>query len=548
MTAPRRIDRAGKQALPLVAVVLAFLIAVALPTALRPPPDTANASGAINPDAPPDNNTQFVEAQQEASGGGAGSSGSSPSTTVPVTIPKKASLGFCYGTPPRQIPSVYSGPCVGAYQGNNGGSTYKNVFPNEVRIAIQGGGAPPAGRLQSVKDNSASTSGDTRTWQALEEYFNRHFQFYNRRVKFYGLESGNDETAAKNEEAATLAADEYKAFAMHNTVVGVCEPYVRKGFIAFCDPVSRADGAKFTPGFFSKFPDLDENIGFGVEFVCKALVGKNAKYGGPDVNGKPRKFGYMGYKSAKGGIDGSVFAAALKKECGADVVVRMMNSATDAQGSVAATTAMRADGVTTIVLFNQGVNILLAMQQADNLGYRPEWSMIGAYAVDTNLIGTLWPKAQAQHLFGTSTSEEFPIPKETRECFQAVREIDPSFSPSGGICLQYWEQIVHTMSGIQGAGPNLNPQTFEQAMYALGHKFGQTNWNFGGGYGPDDKGFIDDVGIVYWDSDARNIDDGTPGAYVWIQGGRRFQRGQLPTDYSELFNGGASFAPAPVNK
>ncbi len=547
MTPTRRIDRAGKQALPLLAVLLAFSIAFILPTALRPPPDQANASGAINPDAPPQDNTQFVEAQQEASGGGAGSSGTSPSTTVPVTVPKTPSIGYCYGSPPRQIPSVYSGPCVGAWKGNNGGATAKNVFPNEVRVAIQGTGAPGEGRLQEAKDNNAQTNADTKTWQALEEYFNKHFQFYGRRMKFYGMASASsDDDTAENEQLATKTAEEFKAFAMHNTVVGACQAAMRKGVIAFCDPMSRADNAKFAPYAYSKFMDLDEGIGFGAEFVCKLLLNRNAKFGGGDVNGKPRKYGYIGYHNAKGGIDASVFKATLQKECGADVEVSTLSSATDAQGALAATTRFRADGVTTIIFYNQGVNVLLAMQQADNIGYQPEWVMMGAYAVDTNLIGTLWPKNQARHLIGTSTSEELPLPTETRECVQAIREIDPSFSPSKGICLQFWEQIVHTMDGLQGAGPNLTPQTFEKALFALGHQFGQTNWNFGGGYGPDDRGFIDDVSLVWWDSSAQNLDDGTPGAYVWIRNGKRFQRSQLPTDDSEFFKSGVSFAPAPV--
>ena len=37
-----------------------------------------------------------------------------------------------------------------------------------------------------------------------------------------------------------------------------------------------------------------------------------------------------------------------------------------------------------------------------------------------------------------------------------------------------------------------------------------------------------------------------PDRLVWIQNGKRFQRGQLPTDDSEFFKSGVSFAPEPV--
>lgn len=533
----------SRNVLPLVAIAVAFLIAVSLPTALRPPPDSAEASGAINPDAPPEDNTQFVEARREASGGGAGSAlGLSTTTTVPVTAKRTASLGYCYGNPARQIPSVYAGPCVGTWRGDNGGSTWKNVFPNEVRISVEGTGAPPTGRLPSASENNAATSADTRTWQALEEYFNRHFQFYNRRIKFYGLPAPADGSASAANATATVAAEQDKAFLMNSWIVGVCQPFVRKGLIAFCAPASRADNATFAPGLFSPFMDLDQALGFGSEFVCKTLTGP-AKFGGSDVNGQPRKFGYIGYQGTKGGINAQRFADAFARECNGKVAVATLTSDRDAQGAAAAVSRFRADGVTSIIFFNELINVLIAMQQADNLLYTPEWVMIGGYAVDTNLIGATLPSRQTAHLFGVSTSQEWPKSNETRECFLAVREIDPSFTPSTSVCNQWWLELVTQMSGIQGAGPNLTPRTFEKAMFALGHRFGQSNCNLGGGFGPDDKGYTDDVGIVWWSPTAPNVADNAVGAYVWTHGGRRFQRGQLPTSDGQLFTQGSSVAP-----
>jgi hypothetical protein len=546
----------ARHSVPTALVAMSFIVAaLLLPTALRPPPDTANASGALNPNAPPQqDNVQFLEASQEAAGGGAGSAGGganggtttttqAPPVANPQAETRPPSLGYCYGNPPRQIPSVYSGPCVGAGHGDNGGSTWKNVFPNEIRIDIQGTGAPPTGRLKDASQNDASTSGDTRTWQALEEYFNRHFQFYNRRVKFYGLAKPADDSAASNEASATIAADQDQAFLMHNTIVGVCEPFVRKSLVAVCDPLSRADNAAYAPGMFSPFMDLDEGIGFGSEFACKTLVGGNTKFGGADQNGKPRKFGYIGYLSSKGGIDAQKFKDAFAHECNGDVEVATMSSDADAQGAAAAITRFHADGVTTIIFYNQYTNVAVGMQQADNLAYNPEWVMVGAYAVDSNIVGEILPAHQAAHLFGLSTSQEWPKRNETRECFQAVREIDPSLSASTGICNQWWMQLVTQMSGLQGAGPHLTPQTFEKGMFGLGHRFGQSNWNLGGGFGPGDKGYTDDVAIVWWSSTAPDIVDNSVGAYVWTHGGHRFQRGQLPVGDSELFTAGSSAAP-----
>lgn len=538
----RRGASAARNSVPMLGLLAAFVVAaVLLPTALRPPPDPSNQSGAINPNAPPDNNVQLIEGSQQASGGAGSGEGATTTTTIPPKA--QASLSYCYGNPPRQIPSVYSGPCVGVWQGNNGGSTSKNVFPNEIRIGFEGASSPPEGRLPDVSSNNSSTSGGTRTWQALQEYFNQHFQLYNRKIVFYGTGEPTQDTEADYQAMVSKMADEYQTFIMNSTIVGVCRPFVRRGLNAMCDPFSRADGEAYRPGLYSQMMDLDQGMEFGSEFACKSLVGRATKFGGDDVNGKPRKFGYLGYLGGKGGIQGEKFAAAFKRECGADVEVATMNSQNDAQGAAAAITRFRADGVTSVIFYNQGVNVLVAMQQADNLSYNPEWVMVGAFAVDTNLIGLALPPKQAAHLFGLSGSQEWPQKNASRECWQAVRTIDPTLNADSGLCTQWWIQLVLQLSGFQGAGPKLTPESFQRGMVGLGHRFDMAPWAKGGGYGPGDWAYSDDVGLVWWSATAQNPTNGTLGAYVWTHGGKRFQRGQLPEGDAEFFQSGESVAP-----
>jgi hypothetical protein len=533
-----------RHSLPFAAVTVALVVAVVLlPTALRPPPDVSNASGALNPNAPPQDNTQFLEASQQASGGGAGSGeGGGASTTTSLVGNPTASLSYCFGNPPRQIPSVYSGPCVGAWHGNNGGKTWKNVFPNEIRVAVQGANGPGDGRLKEVSENDGTESGDKKTWQALEEYFNRHFQFYNRKVKFYGMPGPASTSDADINASATNAAETYQAFVIANTVVDVCKAFSRKQLISMCDNVSQADNAAFAPYLFEPYMSLNQGVDFLAEFACKSLTG-NAHFGGPDVSSKPRKLAYLGYYSPKGGIPGEEFQKAYKNECGGTALQATMSSDTDVQGASAAVARFKSEGVTSILFYNQGVNVLAAMQAADGLAYNPEWVMMGAFAVDTNLIGTALPQNQARHLFGMSSSEEIAQRPERTECAQAVREIDPGLSASTGLCKQWWVELVLTMDGLQGAGPNLTPANYEKAMHALGHRFNSTPWALGGGYGPGDHGYTDDVGLVWWNAAAPNVQDGTQGAYVWTHGAKRFQRGQLPKGDAEFFQSGIAEPP-----
>src|SRR5438876_5625511 len=104
-------------AVPVAYLVLAIgLVAVLLPTALRPPAPQTPQTAQLSPDAPPDNKTEsLIASLNRASSGTAGTStglGDNLSAAGPdVTPPPPPSTVGCphgYGNPPRQTESPYS--------------------------------------------------------------------------------------------------------------------------------------------------------------------------------------------------------------------------------------------------------------------------------------------------------------------------------------------------------------------------------------------------------------------------------------------------------
>jgi hypothetical protein len=540
----RRGKRSGglRHAAPAIYLALGILAAViALPSALRPPPDPANQSGALDPNAPPKNNPdQIIQSLRQAGGGGAGA-GEGGSGETPTTVAPVASVNRCYGNPPRQIPSVYSGPCVGAWRGNNGGKTSKNVFPNEIRIVVTNAGKPDDGRQPEPSSNNASTSANTRTWQVLAQYFNEHYQLYGRRVVFYGLGGPSQDTDASYAATAKVASDEYQAFAFLTPYVGECQHFVREGLVAMCDPLSHKQYLDQRPGMFSIQMDIDQQLGLGAEFTCKSLVGRNVKFAGGGLNGQPRKIGFLGWDSIRGGAPVDHFTSQLKSECGATVEAKQLNGPNDVGGAAAAISRFRADGITTIVFATQGVNVLSGMSTATSIGYYPEWVSLGGYADDTNLIGTVFPKEQSAHLFGF-VNVEWAQQKPLKECARAYHTIDPNNDADNGAC-GFWPMVVLTLNGLQGAGPNLTPASFEKGMFAANHRYGLTPYMMGGGFGLDDYSYVDDVALTWWNSGAVDPENGAPGAYMFTNGGRRFRRGQLPKGDDQFFVSGTAEAP-----
>ncbi|MDQ1404049.1 MAG: hypothetical protein QOG03_2365, partial [Actinomycetota bacterium] len=93
---------------------------------------------------------------------------------------------------------------------------------------------------------------------------------------------------------------------------------------------------------------------------------------------------------------------------------------------------------------------------------------------------------------------------------------------------------------IQQAGPTLNPLTLENGMIA--NKYSRGGWEATGHdptkslelFGPGDYTALSDFREVYWDASATSDIDGKKGAYVSLNGGRRYRQGEIGGDLSAI--------------
>src|SRR4051812_6128986 len=196
----KRLTRA-ERSLPLVLAAVMFLVvAVLLPTILRPAAPITNQSAEFSPDAPPDQQQSIVAALNRGSSATAGTGpgtgtnvgdgevgpgpGGAPPPPPPPPVKGKASRGRCYGNPPRQTESVYSPPCVPAFVGDNGGNTYPGVDPTEFRVAMF---VPDSDDSEEgpVDDPNAYQSRTLRAFLDMQNWFNKHFEFYGRQMRLF---------------------------------------------------------------------------------------------------------------------------------------------------------------------------------------------------------------------------------------------------------------------------------------------------------------------------------------------------------------------------
>ncbi|MEY2426031.1 MAG: hypothetical protein QOI61_1603, partial [Actinomycetota bacterium] len=366
------------------------------------------------------------------------------------------------------------------------------------------------------------------------QYFNQHYQTWGRSIVFYGLNSSS--TPDEQQAEAVRADTQDKIFGAYYLWPGFCEELVRRGGVIICNPLRQDIYERHRPGFFSFMMNRDQALGFGAEYACKRLLGRPAKFAGIAVaKDKPRRIGVVAENTPKTRITADVFATQLKNECGG--VVRPedqfeLTTDQDASAAAAAVTRLRQNGVTTVVYETVLTNTLLLMNAADAQGWQPEWVQFSANGLDFNNNPRLFPPNQRAHTFGLS-AWEVPRPNAQQECYQAYRSIDPTTEPDASVCKLYWHEILMLMNGIQEAGPKLNQKSFDDALLRLGHRFPPEEWAIGGGYGPGDYTYMDNVSEIWWDDTA--FDSAGAGAYRWTHGAKRYQRGQFDGDDSKLF-------------
>ena len=529
-----------------------FLAVAALTARQTPPPSIAEfAPQAVEQikDAPSEQSSDFGSGS-EGDGGGLAGATSTTTTTAPPAVAEvidQARVRRCIGDPPRQIEDPQSPPCVSYWGGtDNGGATSKGITATEIRIAvpfIETGPAQGADELTPVA-------------QALEQFFNSRFEFYGRRLRLVKWEgkapdAGNPEPERQQADA-TAVAEELGAFAsLPYAEQGGAESYyhdelARRGVIS----VYLGRGTNVDEDHFTEHAPYQWNIQPGSslvganvgEWTCKQLRGKPAQYAGPGSTGQ-RVFGLLTMTSPSGNDpDTSRLERALDR-CGISVAhtARVPLDAAHA-GSQNAILAFKQAGVTSIISFGQAFALFaVAMPAASNQAYFPEWivSSYGGQLEDS--AGVFAPADQLSHAFGLNFLNK-NLPPADSPINWAVKEVNPQVSGSHVEAQYLYLPLLILASGIQMAGPNLTPETFEKALMQTtfpNPNAGQAPYYQARvGFGPGDHTFFGDAAPAWWSPAEHSYQmDQRSGTYCPAQRGLRYLLGNWPGDPIPMFEG-----------
>jgi hypothetical protein len=434
----------------------------------------------------------------------------------------------------------YSPPCRGWGGGNNGGATARGVTKDTITLAWRDVGGPydigaTIGSLTGKRVNTGNATREDliRTYETLIEYFNRHFQFYGRKMKlavYKATGSATDELLGGGQAGANadaiIEAQQVKAFAdVGAQAPGFADALAHQGVIA-TNPIypSNASYARNYPYNWGLSPDCDKVARFVFDYLDKQIMDYPVIAG--QYKGQKRKVGIV-YPESPAYTPCVDHARDIFKGLGREwPEARSYRLSLDGippdSRDIAAAYANK--GITTVVLFTDPLVPYFMTATAEQSNWHPEWIEAGVAFLDTDFAAQLYEPKQWKNAFGVSLLSDL-LPARSTDAYRAYRSIDSTTSPVDlAVELMYYN-LYELAIGIQMAGPNLTPESFGQGMRA--YKPAKSVGPAGSWLYPEGEFTAPADGrVVWWDPRKTSVYNGQPGSYV--SNGERYPLGQIP--------------------
>ncbi|HXA29220.1 MAG TPA: hypothetical protein VN193_10795 [Candidatus Angelobacter sp.] len=541
---PRAVALAnGGVAASILVVVAAFGVAV---SQSRPP-----SIAAFAPDVQQHAQQKGLQGQEGANALGAAGGGTPTPAPSPTPSPARAganatptpnpnagrpALVRCYGSPPRQTEDPQSPPCKQSFQGDNGGATYPGVTRDTIYVAWPyfDKGLPPPDNHQVVID--------------LQNYFNAHFQLYGRQIKLVERPPTNTAFAQDTAQQQYSDADYIATQANPSGGIFASIGYAPEGGTAyyFNDRLAthgilsissaallrteaQLAASVYTWNTVPGYDKVEANLG---NLYCHQLKGGAPSYAGPPTPPAtawgPRKIAvYYETTTDNVAIDPQPLVSTLSA-CGVQVTAQALGS--DSASNTAAVNQMQQNADTTVACLCAPGQLNTLMSSASNQAYFPEWLVSNEQFLTYDKGAQGYPASEQPHVIGIDFNNEVLDPQ-NQFWYRAVREMDSGATyaqTSQNIYSYYrYEELLLLASGIQQAGPDLTPQSFQQGLYAtqfsnVGHG-AAPYYQAAVSFGPGDHSFYDDAAAVWFDPSGNSYttDQGNPGTYCYSHLGDR---------------------------
>jgi hypothetical protein len=423
-----------------------------------------------------------------------------------------------------QVPDdPYAPPCFEWSGGDNGGATAKGVTADAIKIGYRrsAGGADILSTIRRFQPGATPTNPEDviRTVEGLVEYFNKNFQFYGRKISLQGFQANGEPTleltGAGQQQAeadALTVANDLGAFA---DISATTEPYnaalSAKKVIALGAPyMSDEYFAARRPYAWSSAPSCSIVSRATAEAHIKTLEGLPARFAGdPALRNRKRKIAVITPDNKE---YQNCLAESVKyiKDNGGDLVTLSypLDLGGLAKSAENLLNRLQTEQITTVACACDPILPRYLVEAATKVNYRPEWVVMGTALIDSDIVASGYDQSQWKSAFGlTALGPQYPVKESPAyKAFKSVRRDQEPVEGVEGI----YDQLYLLSIGLQMAGPDLSPETFEKGMFAYPERTGpRGTWRFGPGkYTPQAT-----AAPVWWDANGDSAVTGKKGTY-----------------------------------
>jgi len=526
--------------------------------------------------------------------GGGGSSvtgGGSSTGPAPGTGQSSGGIGYtstdmshCAANGQEVGPTYYMPKCVPVWHGgNNGGATMTGVTATEIRyVYYNAQGNPQVNQILNAENLAATNSQVCAAIQAFTAELNKRFEFYGRKlVSMDGPSSGNHQGSAQQSDCnfpyfqgqcsltppdppcekaeAQVIAAMHPAFViahtgLDNLYAGLAQAGIMiAGGSAGGENMPESYFDQLAPYFYNIFPTGTQTMDQLAEYYCKKLSGKPVQFGGPEVqtlNGVtapppvrkvaitfPVNNGDPVYKIAAdqlvklidGGQCGTSKSGTEEFAYASDINTAQTQSNTTVAG-------IKQDHITTVVCFCDPIAPVFLSNTLAEQNYHPEILLPGSGLLDYDVLGQLYNQDVWRHAFGPSELQD-PIPFAQSDAVKAFNDGGYAGQPDQTEN-RAWAYYSLMGTAFQTAGPNLTPANMRLGLTNLGPMGGSPNYPLFAYKGNFPWTGIKDFREVWYCPTSVSPINGHPGTYMPVNGGVRYQLGQLQGGTAGLFPNG----------
>jgi len=247
---------------------------------------------------------------------------------------------------------------------------------------------------------------------------------------------------------------------------------------------------------------------YAVQRLCPP--GTPAAYAGATLKDKPRKFAGIAPSNELYQASVDVFKRIMGAHgCPLDTYSYTLDLGTESQQAQNLVSQLKARGYTTVICGCDPIFPVYLTGQQSSQNYLPEFVEIGAALVDQDYVGQLYNQQAYAHALGISPNQP-TVPYTQTIGYQAYKQEDPSGEPSFFTNIIYL-QLDMLAIGIQMAGPNLTPASFQSGMFGFKPALGPAGlW----GFSKDQYTTPNDFREVCWSPTTVSPNNHKPGAYI----------------------------------